>query len=116
MMGTHMEIHQITNRTREDGAGSPLHSVTNLECLKMKKTVFSKDMHHLVILGMSIDDRSIIMIVTAFIAFRCHVLFGHFASINLSNSHHSPMREKLITLLIVQIRKRRLSNLPEAKE
>lgn len=47
------------------------------------------------------------MIVTAFIAFRCHVLFGHFASINLSNSHHSPMREKLITLLIVQMRKRR---------
>ena len=55
MTGTHMEIHQITNRTREDGAGSPLHSVTNLECLKMKKTGLAKAMHHLGILGMSID-------------------------------------------------------------
>ena len=38
------------------------------------------------------------------IAFRCQVLFEHFAGINLCKSHHNPMREKFISLLIVQIR------------
>ena len=32
------------------------------------------------------------------------MLFEHFAGINLCKSHHNPMREKFISLLIVQIR------------
>ena len=53
MMGTNMEIHQIIQTGQ---AGSSLHSVTDLECLKMQKIGLEKAMRHLGVLGMSIDD------------------------------------------------------------
>lgn len=53
MMGTNMEIHQITQTGQ---AGSSLHSVTDLERLKMQKTGLEKAMRHLGVLGMPIDD------------------------------------------------------------
>ena len=53
MMGTNMEIHQIIQTGQ---AGSSLHSVTDLERLKMQKIGLEKAMRHLGVLGMSIDD------------------------------------------------------------
>lgn len=52
-MGTNMEIHQIIQTGQ---AGSSLHSVTDLERLKMQKIGLEKAMRHLGVLGMSIDD------------------------------------------------------------
>ena len=53
MMGTNMEIHQIIQTGQ---AGSSLHSVTDLERLKMQKTGLEKAMRHVGVLGMPIND------------------------------------------------------------
>ena len=53
MMGRNMEIHQIIQTGQ---AGSSLHPVTDLECLKMQKTGLEKAMRRLGVLGKSIDD------------------------------------------------------------
>ena len=52
-MGRNMEIHQIIQTGQ---AGSSLHPVTDLECLKMQKTGLEKAMRRLGVLGKSIDD------------------------------------------------------------
>ena len=53
MMGTNMEIHRIIQTGQ---AGSSLHSVTDLERLKMQKTGLEKAMRRVGVLGMPIND------------------------------------------------------------